>query len=558
MRKTLKRNKRRSFGSIFLRALAVALAVSCLLIYIMFAVVTDALFDTAENSRDKFFNDISQAISLNEHDKKPNTVEFKLTFYSSFYTLAESVIDPDLLSRLGYQLNDRCHAVGAIYDKDGKVLLDNHSKLLTVMKFAKEDDRNGIYMCDPEKYDIPELDALFRKYDSIPRFGEYIQGDHISSAYVDWDTFEMIPHEIHMSIIDDRTNTVKSEDDFTINCDDPRFELIDLKRGEDGGYPRYLTMHGGESPEVVKEMLAECTVPSESSSTYAMRETKKNVERIYERKERVVYKGEEAYLYSIIRVNIDRTANRLIFLTASAGIIIVLSLIALLYSIRKHMLNKADCAMEDYQRSITNNLAHDIKTPLAAIGGYAENLGEMMKESTDSKQQKYVQTIIENVAYIDNVVNRALKLNQADQTEKLNRTALSVRSLVDEAADRYRTELDERGISFSADGDANISADRDMMISAIENLISNAVKYTRNDGEIKVTIDKKRLSVVNTVSGKVDTTDLKKPFVKGDSSRSDRSSSGLGLSIAETYLERNGFRLKISCTNDSFRSEILF
>ena len=52
------------------------------------------------------------------------------------------------------------------------------------------------------------------------------------------------------------------------------------------------------------------------------------------------------------------------------------------------------------------------------------------------------------------------------------------------------------------------------------------------------------------------TGELKKPFVRGDKARTDRTGSGLGLSIAESALERNGYGLKISSTETEFTAEI--
>ena len=234
------------------------------------------------------------------------------------------------------------------------------------------------------------------------------------------------------------------------------------------------------------------------------------------------------------------------------------TLIALLYAWRKNVKNKAQYAFEDYQRALTNNLAHDLKTPLAVIGGYAENLIEMRKEGGGEKELRYLASIMDNVAYTDSIIAKTLRLSETEQTKELNKVKVDIKALAEKLAEKYKAALEERGIELTVTGGGEITADEDTLTSAAENLISNAVKYTRDDGTIKIIADKKRLAVVNDVAEDVDTKDLTMPFVKGDKARSDKSSSGLGLAIASAAAERNGFGLKVSCKDKRFTAEIIF
>jgi signal transduction histidine kinase len=373
----------------------------------------------------------------------------------------------------------------------------------------------------------------------------------MDSVYIDTETFDFIPHEIHLSL-GDYDGTRVYEDSYTIECNDPRYELVEMNTDKEHNFPRTMAIICGEQPELVEKGLSDQKI---GGYGWVLHDLSPTV-RVYERKTRVIYQGEDAELYSYVKVDIDNRLNRLFFLTGSAAIVVLMVFAAMLLSWRRYTIDKADCAMEDYQRSITNNLAHDIKTPLAAIGGYAENLGEMLKDGGDEKQQRYAQSIIDNVTRIDEVINRALKLNKIDQADKLSVCSMSLRSITEECIKRYADQLESRGITYKTEGDAEVKADKEMMQTAIDNLISNAAKYTRTDGEIKVTIDKRRMKVVNTVSGRIETAELKKPFVRGDKARTDRSGSGLGLSIAESALARNGFGLKISSTETEFTAEI--
>ena len=66
------------------------------------------------------------------------------------------------------------------------------------------------------------------------------------------------------------------------------------------------------------------------------------------------------------------------------------------------------------------------------------------------------------------------------------------------------------------------------------------------------------LNGTNDVAEDLDTKDLMMPFVKGDKARTDKHSSGLGLSIAKAAAEQNGFTLKISCRERVFKAILIF
>ncbi|MBR7085390.1 MAG: HAMP domain-containing histidine kinase, partial [Oscillospiraceae bacterium] len=230
--------------------------------------------------------------------------------------------------------------------------------------------------------------------------------------------------------------------------------------------------------------------------------------------------------------------------------------LAFLISLHKNKINKLAYQYEDYQRALTNNLAHDLKTPLMAIQGYAENLLTFYKMENQPKE--YLESILDNISYTDSLINQTLKLNKMQEIKSLKKSSCNLNQLTEQAFKKYALLLEQRNIQVSTDGKAEISANLETLSSAIENLISNAVKYTTLGGEIKINISNKAFQIVNTVSSRTDTTELLLPFTKGDKSRTGKSGSGLGLSIANQALLANGFKLEISCTETEFTAKIHF
>ena len=153
------------------------------------------------------------------------------------------------------------------------------------------------------------------------------------------------------------------------------------------------------------------------------------------------------------------------------------------------------------------------------------------------------------------MISKTLELNSGN-VKKPEKTKFNMRQLAESALEKYRVQLDERGIETSVDGDMDVDTDKDLMTSAVENLVSNAVKYTRNDGEIKIKMNKGEFKITNDVSEKIATHDLTKPFVRGDTNRSGRSGSGLGLSIADRSLTACGYILELDCTDTVFTAII--
>ena len=140
----------------------------------------------------------------------------------------------------------------------------------------------------------------------------------------------------------------------------------------------------------------------------------------------------------------------------------------------------------------------------------------------------------------------------------MNKEKINIGETLRALFDKYSVMFNERQIEVSLIGNADVNANRESTASLLENLVSNAVKYTSESGTLKAEISPKKLVMTNTVEEKISTKDLKRPFVRGDKSRSNTTGTGLGLSIAESAAQLNGFKLKLNCTDKEFVSEIIF
>lgn len=458
-----------------------------------------------------------------------------------------------------------------VFDSDGNILMSNRAKMWVVLRYSAEDGGRRYCKFDPEEFDIPELNELFAEYFKDTKENNISYEFHLKSLYLNEETNQMIPHEFEIikdkysvfmpnSIYETEHDSIGTKN-IIINADEEDFKLIELAdRNSPDDYPsaNFFSIWGVDPVTFDEIYLRYKERTSETGMQKGMQGNGDNTADFYCKHDVSENKYGASGCISVTRINyLNRHAVRKYWLITIL-VFLISTTIALVLSIIRNEKNKTQYAFEDYQRALTNNLAHDLKTPLAVIGGYAENLMEMRKNSGGEKELKYLDSIMQNVSYTDDIIAKTLKLSETEQIKKLNKTKVDIKALAEKSAEKYRTALEERNIDLKIEGKCEVNANEDTLMTAVENLISNAVKYTRDGGSIKVTADKKRLAVVNDVSENISTKDLLMPFVKGDKARSDKTSSGLGLAIASAAAAQNGFTLKIDCKDKKFTAFIEF
>lgn len=464
------------------------------------------------------------------------------------------------------------------FDENGTPVSTNRIKMLFAIRWSEDPGENKFYSFDPQEHHIPEMDRIFDDYIRFTRQDNCTYSFHIESLYLEKETQKMVPHDIEVTryrykkpflgYAEWDTDFGEVENSYRITIDyvpdGYTFTEMHSDSEEPDLYPRgSLVGIFGCEPEYFDQTVQTCKAQVQnflnsdnSEAHYAPSDNADNtdgilIERIY---------GDEweqgILTYCTLSLTGLSVWRRLFF---TLGVLFcAMTLFVLAVCLIKSAENKAQYAFEDYQRALTNNLAHDLKTPLAVIGGYAENLLQMRQKNGGEKELAYLRSIMNNVSYTDDIIRKALKLCKTEQIQQPHKTEIDTRQLAEQLAEKYRMTLKERDITMTIDGSSTVSTDADLLTDTVENLISNAVRYTRNGGQIAITVDNKRLSIVNDTAEDVNTKNLLMPFVKGDKTRGDKRSSGLGLAIAAAAAEQNGFSLKISSHDRTFTAVLLF
>lgn len=218
---------------------------------------------------------------------------------------------------------------------------------------------------------------------------------------------------------------------------------------------------------------------------------------------------------------------------------------------------KTQLIQEQKRRDLTNALAHDIKTPLFVISGYAYSL----KEDIDaSERELYLDKIIEQTDEVNSLVHRMLTFSKLDSYKMtLNRTEFDLAELARDILQNYSSLPDYKRMEFTCSGDNTISADRELLKTALQNLIDNAAKYSLNDSVIRIDVSDKTISISNK-SEPLTKDELKQiwqPYVRKDKSRHNNG-NGLGLSIVKSILELHKARFDMSMKESTLTCKIAF
>lgn len=196
----------------------------------------------------------------------------------------------------------------------------------------------------------------------------------------------------------------------------------------------------------------------------------------------------------------------------------------------------------EFQKVLSRNMSHELKTPISIIKGYSEGLIYGVA-GDDQQKEEYLQVIINECNRMDNLVQEILslsKLNAENYTLRNIETFSSI--LIKDEVDKIFTPIFKKEkIKFSSNIDIfQIEANFELIIQAISNLISNAIKYGDNQGiDLLITHNSKYtiFRVFNTGDHipESEINAIFETFYKIDKARSrSMNSHGVGLSTVKS------------------------
>ena len=206
------------------------------------------------------------------------------------------------------------------------------------------------------------------------------------------------------------------------------------------------------------------------------------------------------------------------------------------------------------RRQMTADIAHDLRSPLSVISGYAEALSDGKLPGTPD-----VYTILyQETQHLNRLVEDLRLLSLADAGElSLTRQQIAPQIVLERVVARYVVNAQQKGIALRLEPAGAlplIDVDVERMLQVFDNLIINAFRYTPAGGEVTLSTRTDNqavlLSIHDNGSG-ISPEDLPyifDRFYRGDKSRQDTGESGLGLAIAKSIIEAHGGAITVEST----------
>ena len=205
--------------------------------------------------------------------------------------------------------------------------------------------------------------------------------------------------------------------------------------------------------------------------------------------------------------------------------------------------------VDRYKGELIATISHELKTPLTSIIGHTELLSD---EDPDNPS---VSAISRNAARLDRLITNLLNYSRMQNHRELNRGPLDLRDVVQGTVDMLRVQAEGHGVALDLDlpdEPVVVQGDPEELPRVVDNLCSNAVKYTPAGGQVKVSVRLvegfAEVEVADTGLGisAADRAHLFSAFHR--STNPDALTipgTGLGLAIARTIVEGHGGQILV-------------
>lgn len=222
--------------------------------------------------------------------------------------------------------------------------------------------------------------------------------------------------------------------------------------------------------------------------------------------------------------------------------------------------------IEKNKNELITNVSHDLRTPLTSIIGYVDLL---KKNGFNDKEKfyEYIEVIDERTKSLNKLINELFEFTKLNSHDiKLNYSNVEIGALIEQLVGEYTPIFNKEGLHISKDivnKDIFINIDIEKIVRALENLLTNAKKYSVKNTTVMVRLFQENNYVVISVANmtedicKDDLYNIFERFYKVDKSRKDQESTGLGLSIVKRIVELHNGVVKVNLKNNIIEFNIM-
>jgi len=221
--------------------------------------------------------------------------------------------------------------------------------------------------------------------------------------------------------------------------------------------------------------------------------------------------------------------------------------------------------LDDQKKRFLRHVSHELKTPLTAIREGSELLNEEVGGALAPQQKEIVTILRDNGLRLQKMIENLLNYTAVQfQRPELNLATVPLKPLVEEILANHALSLGTKEIrTLPALADLCIQGDKEKLLSIVDNLVSNAIKFTPKNGTIGIRLSQSETTVFLDVSDSgpgiaaADRERLFEPFYRGNGEHDGRvSGSGLGLSIVKEYASAHGGKISLEPSDRGARFRV--
>ena len=207
------------------------------------------------------------------------------------------------------------------------------------------------------------------------------------------------------------------------------------------------------------------------------------------------------------------------------------------------------------ERQFTSDVSHELRTPVSVILAQCE--ASLNRTDLSEEQRKEILLIRKKAGEMSQMISQLLLLSRADQgQQQLNKEEINISELTEIIVEEQKMLAQRRKIEVHTEIEPDITGylDESFYIRMLDNLISNAVSYGKEGGNIKVTLHQIPSGVRGTVEddgigiSRDDQVHIWERFYRVDASRTGKeegSHSGLGLSMVKWIAQAHGGNVRV-------------
>ena len=245
-----------------------------------------------------------------------------------------------------------------------------------------------------------------------------------------------------------------------------------------------------------------------------------------------------------------------IYLILSILIIVIAAIV--LYKLTAGILKEESEQRLKEQNLMYAAIAHDLKTPMTSVQGFAKALSE--GKVSDTEKKEIYDIIYAKSNTMNDMINTLFEYSKLGTQEyKPIPESFDICSLVRDIAAENYTEFEEHGIELDIDipdEEIIVNADKKELARAIANLVVNVYKHNPEGIKAKISVEKAGekvvIKILDTGAEIPQDMDIFEPFVTENTSRMSGHGTGLGLAITKRIIERNGGKIYISSREEGY------